>query len=232
MPPSNALRLAAKRFSLAGRSPFEPPPARCILWPVPTPRRIVLTGGPAAGKTSLSAALVAQLADVLVHVPEAATRVYESTGARWNSLDAAGRREIQRAIYRLQLQQEEELARRHPHKVLLLDRGSVDGAAYWPDGPDAYWPALGTTPERELGRYDAVIWLESCAALGLYDGAASNPCRFEDAREAIATGDRLFAAWKRHPRLHSIPAAPELAHKLATARNLLDGLLSPAAPSR
>jgi hypothetical protein len=92
---------------------------------------------------------------------------------------------VQRQIYRLQVQQEQDLAQQHPDKILLLDRGTIDGAAYWPEGAEDYWRDLGTTHAAELRRYDLVIWMESAAALGLYDGDASNFCRFEDAPAAI-----------------------------------------------
>ena len=42
-------------------------------------RRIVLTGGPGAGKTVISSALADRFADRLVLVPESATQVY----TRW-----------------------------------------------------------------------------------------------------------------------------------------------------
>lgn len=99
---------------------------------------------------------------------------------RWDWVDAAGRRDLQRRIYRLQREQEDRAASRHPNKILILDRGTVDGAAYWPDGPDAYWAEMGTTLEAELARYDHVIWMQTAAAIGIYDGSDSNSCRFED----------------------------------------------------
>src|SRR4051812_36062926 len=46
-------------------------------------KRIVLTGGPGAGKTSVAAALARAMPERLVHVPEAATRVYGQLGTRW-----------------------------------------------------------------------------------------------------------------------------------------------------
>ena len=161
----------------------------------------------------------------MTYVPEAATQVYQSLGTRWDLQDVSGRREIQRRIYRLQLQQETELAAANPGKALLLDRGSVDGSAYWPDGPDSYWHELGTTADSELNRYDAVIWLESCAVLGVYDGSASNPCRHEDAAGAIATGRRLHAVWQAHRRFHSVPAYPDLEQKIVAVRAILDAFL-------
>ena len=69
-------------------------------------KRIVLTGGPGAGKTFISHRLVAQRADRFALVPEAATQVYSVLQTRWDRLDVAGRREVQRKIYRFQIEQD------------------------------------------------------------------------------------------------------------------------------
>src|SRR3712207_2922358 len=98
-------------------------------------RRVVLTGGPGAGKTVVSAAIARADPSRFALVPEAATQVYDALRTRWDLLDLEGRRDVQRRIYRLQREQEERLARNFPGKVLLLDRGTIDGAAYWPEGP-------------------------------------------------------------------------------------------------
>src|SRR5689334_16268192 len=143
--------------------------------------RIVLTGGPGAGKTVVSRRIAADHPDRFVLVPEAATQVYDALQTRWDKLDLEGRRDVQRKIYRLQVDQEDRTAAANPGKILLLDRGTIDGAAYWPEGPADYWRDVESTLERELRRYDMVIWMESAAALGLYDGDSSNFCRFEDA---------------------------------------------------
>src|SRR4051794_7241670 len=108
-------------------------------------KRIVLTGGPGAGKTVISRRIAAEHPDRYVLVPEAATQIYDALQTRWDQLDLAGRRDVQRRIYALQLQQEQRIANEHAGKILLLDRGTLDGATYWPDGTDDYWASLGTT---------------------------------------------------------------------------------------
>src|SRR3954452_22879758 len=151
--------------------------------------RIVLTGGPGAGKTVVAHRLAAAQPDRFALVPEAATQVYDALQTRWDRLDIEGRRDVQRRIYRVQIEQEARLAAEHPGKILLLDRGTIDGAAYWPEGPDDYWRDLGSTLPAELARYEQVIWMQTCAAVGAYDGDASNSCRFEDAEGAVASGE-------------------------------------------
>ncbi len=183
--------------------------------------RIVLTGGPGAGKTVLTARLSEKWPDRLVLVPEAATQVYSAMQTRWDRLDLAGRHAVQRSIYRLQVEQEDRIAREHPGKTLLLDRGTIDGATYWPEGAEDYWRDLGTALPRELARYERVIWMETCATLGLYDNDASNACRFEDAPAAVAAGARLLDLWQMHPKLIRIGAFPKIEDKLAAVQAAL-----------
>jgi predicted ATPase len=183
--------------------------------------RIVLTGGPGAGKTVISRRIVADHPDRFVLVPEAATQVYDALQTRWDKLDLEGRRDVQRKIYRLQVDQEDRTLAAHPGKILLLDRGTIDGAAYWPEGPEDYWRDVGSTLETELKRYDAVIWMESAAALGLYDGDASNARRFENAQGAIESGKLLLDLWGGHPNLKRVGAFANLEEKIGAVKETL-----------
>ncbi len=177
-------------------------------------KRIVLTGGPGAGKTVIAARIAGEQPDRYALVPEAATQVYTQLQTRWDRLDAAGRHDVQRRIYRLQREQEERIAAEHPTKTLLLDRGTIDGAAYWPPGAEDYWRDLGTSHAAELARYDAVILLQTSAALGLYDGDGSNVCRFEDAQGALASDALLLRLWGDHSNLKRVEAFKNLSDKV------------------
>ncbi|GIW75843.1 MAG: hypothetical protein KatS3mg104_0906 [Phycisphaerae bacterium] len=177
-------------------------------------RKIVLTGGPGAGKTLITRLLAERYPDQFVIVPESATQVYSELKTRWDRLDIPGRKYVQQRIYAHQIAQEDQASLAHPGKRLLLDRGTIDGAAYWPDGPEAYWKELGTTLARELARYGQVIWLETAASLGIYDGEISNPVRFESPLDAIRSGTRLLELWKDHPNLHSVGAFVHIEDKI------------------
>ena len=191
------------------------------------PRKIVITGGPGSGKTVITQR-VAQLDPRFIAVPEAATQFYTMLQTRWDRLDLAGRHDAQRRMYDLQREQESRISAAHPDKILLLDRGTVDGAAYWPEGPEAFWRDRNTTHAAEVARYDAVFLLETAATIGLYDGDASNAVRFETGDAAIAAGNLLRELWSGHPQLHFIAAYEKFEEKIAAVRNVLELIIAPA----
>lgn len=188
-------------------------------------KRIVLTGGPGAGKSVIAQGIARDFPDRFALVPESATQVYHQLGTRWDLLDLPGRRDAQRRMYRLQLEQEARIELANPGRVLLLDRGTVDGAAYWPDGPDAFWHDVGSSLEKELARYDAAIWLETAAAIGAYDGDASNDIRFETHHDAIPAGQVVLKLWSSHPKLTRVTALPDFEDKIRAVESAVLQLL-------
>lgn len=184
-------------------------------------RRIVLTGAPGSGKTTIVRELARRLGDRVVIVPEAATQYYTGLGLRWDQLTVEQRRDAQRAIYRLQVNQENLIDQAHPDRTIVLDRGTIDGSAYWPDGPDNYWIDLKTTHAEQLQRYDRVLVLETAAQIGIYDGGLSNHIRFEDASGAVEAGRLLERLWLDHPDLHQVRARPLLEEKIQDVIRLI-----------
>ena len=69
----------------------------------------------------------------------------------------------QQAIYHVQKNLEQTQQIHFPGRVLLCDRGTLDGAGYWHNGLDSWCEEIGTTVEKELARYDAVIFFQSAA---------------------------------------------------------------------
>ena len=97
-------------------------------------RIIVLTGGPCAGKTAVQHVAQEQFGDRLVLVPEAATLLF--SGGFPLPVSDVTRRAAQRAIYFVQRELEEACMAHAPENaVVLCDRGTADGAAYFLEGP-------------------------------------------------------------------------------------------------
>ncbi len=129
------------------------------------------------------------------------------------------RRAAQRAIYRIQSELERLAIEEGGAAVVLCDRGTLDGLAYWSDGAASFFEENETTPARELERYAAVIQLRTPLVDGGYNH--SNPLRVESAREAAAIDDRIAVAWRDHPRRSFVESAPDFIDKAARTIELV-----------
>ena len=183
---------------------------------VHAPRRIVLTGGPGAGKTAVLEVVQRHFCPHVAVLPEAASILFGGGFPRRPSLPA--RRAAQRAILRVQHELERMVLEEGHLAVALCDRGTVDGEAYWPGPPAELWADLGTTHEAELGRYAAVIHLRVPPPESYNH---QNPVRTETAEEAAAIDARIAEAWRGHPRRFVVDSSADFMTKLAEAVRLL-----------
>lgn len=197
----------------------------------PTNRRcrIVLTGGPGAGKTTAADLFRREIGERVVIVPEAATLLF--MGGFPRVMEAHARRAAQTAIYHLQRNLEDVQAARFPERILLCDRGTVDGAAYWPDEPESFFTAMKTTESEELARYDAVIFFESAAVGGLaMEGG--NPARIESVETACHLDRALHRIWSKHPRFivvrHNASFFKKITFGLTAIESIVADVLHPS----
>lgn len=158
-------------------------------------RRVVLTGGPGAGKTAVLELIRQSLCAHVKVLPEAAGVVFGGGFPRED--DPGCLRAAQRAIYHVQ-RELEAAGEVHNAAVVLCDRGTVDGLAYVPEPREDFWPSLHTTLEDELGRNDTVIHLRTPTVDRGYN--RSNPLRTESPAAAAAIDARILEAWADHPR--------------------------------
>jgi predicted ATPase len=176
-----------------------------------SPQLVVLTGGPGAGKTAVLEVVRRNFCEHVTVLPEAASILFGGGFPRGNNV--ASRSAAQRAIARVQMELERMAIEGNGTAVVLCDRGTLDGLAYWPGDPAAFWRELGVTPEAELARYAAVIHLR--VPLDGQGYGHSNPVRIESADEAAEIDARISAAWKGHPRLTEIAATENFLQKLS-----------------
>jgi predicted ATPase len=181
--------------------------------------RIVLTGGPGGGKTTAADLFRREIGErVVIVVPESATILFAGGFPRVADPAAVGA--TQRAIFGVQRNLEDVHAALYPDRVQLCDRGTIDGAAYWPTGPDDFFAAMGATHAAELGRYDAVIFLET-AALGDAAVEGGNRYRTESNAEAVELDRRLRALWAPHPNFHLVRHERSFLRKITAGLDIL-----------
>lgn len=180
------------------------------------PRRVVLTGGPGGGKTALLE-LIRQSFCEHVHVlPEAASVVFGGGFPRDYHADC--QRAAQRAIYHIQ-RELEATGDSHRPAIVLCDRGTLDGLAYWPGSWEEFWGAVGSTLDTELARYHAVVHLRTPTDDGGYN--RQNPLRTESATAAAEVDGRILDIWKAHPRRFVVASTTDFLDKCAEALRIL-----------
>jgi predicted ATPase len=178
-------------------------------------KKIVVTGGPGAGKTAVLELIRRSLCEHVHVVRESAGVVFGGGFPRTADLD--GRRAAQRAIFYVQRELEAAACSANA-AILLCDRATVDGVAYWA-GPGELWATVGTTLSEQIARYDAVIHLRTPPAEFGYNH--QNPLRIESAVEAAAIDARIAAAWASHPRRYEVGATASFLAKAARAIDIL-----------
>lgn len=187
------------------------------------PCRIVLTGGPGGGKTTAADLYRRELGEEVVIVPEAATLLFSGGFPRCTNIEAV--RSAQQAIYHVQRNLEDIQLNQYPNRVLLCDRGTIDGAAYWPEGDGSFFEYIGTTIEEELARYDAVIYFET-AAVGGISIEGGNPIRNENTEQAIALDKKLQNLWSQHSNFTFVPHDKSFLKKILFGMGSIQGTVA------
>ncbi|MBR4711442.1 MAG: AAA family ATPase [Clostridia bacterium] len=174
-------------------------------------RKIVVTGGPCAGKTtglSWIQNTFSQRGWKVLFVPETATELITGGVCPWT---CGTNLDYQIGQMRLQVTKEDifrTAADSMPDSRILIvcDRGALDNKAYMTQEEFNAVLARLHLDEVELrDSYDAVFHLET-AAKGVVEAYtfANNAARYETPEEACALDDRLIAAWTGHPHLRVI----------------------------
>ncbi len=183
------------------------------------PRKIVLTGGPGAGKTTAVSILRRELGEKIVVVPEAATMLFMGGFPRVNEPFAI--ESAQKAIFHVQRNLENVQASRFPNRTLLCDRGTLDSSVYWPTSPQDFLKQLDTTFEHELNQYDAVVFFESAAVGNINIIEDGNPTRHESLNEALTLNQKLKDIWSKHNNFTYIPHEKSFMKKLQRAHECI-----------
>jgi predicted ATPase len=182
-------------------------------------KRIVLTGGPGAGKTAVLELVQQLTCQHVVVLPEAASLLFRGGFPRGTRIGEQAA--TQRAIFHVQRELEAAADAADHAAIQLCDRGTVDGAGYWP-GPDTLWSALRVSREEEMARYDVVIHLRTPPATAYNH---ENPWRIESALEAARIDELIALAWQGHPQRIVIDSAVDFLEKARRAVAVLQAQL-------
>lgn len=163
--------------------------------------KICLTGGPSAGKTTVVDILSRELSTYATSVPEAASIIYKGGFPRNDDFDSI--KAAQKSIYYLQVEMERMIEKRSSKKVILCDRGTLDGPGYWPKDGSSFYDAVGSSIQAEIPRYDLVIHLQTVDRSVDYLGT---PVRQESPLEALKVDKDILQSWEPHPRRIVVPS--------------------------
>ncbi len=183
--------------------------------------KIVITGGPCAGKSTAMSRIqkvFAQKGYAVLFVPETATELITGGVAPWT---CGSNLDYQKCQLGLQLEKEKifynaALSMDKEKVLIVCDRGALDNKAYMTDAE--FSAVLGTLGINEIelrDGYDAVFHLVTAAkgAVEFYT-TENNAARKETPEQAAALDDKLIAAWTGHPHFRVIDNSSDFEEKI------------------
>lgn len=183
--------------------------------------KIVITGGPSAGKTTGLSWIQNEFTKrgyKVLFVPETATELISGGVAPWT---CGTNLDYQRCQMKLQMEKEkvfEQAAASMPDEKILIvcDRGAMDNRAYMTDEEfQIILKEIGKTEIELRDSYHAVFHMVTAAkgAEEFYT-TENNAARTENIAEAVKLDDKLIAAWTGHPHLRVINNNTDFEQKL------------------
>ena len=182
--------------------------------------KIVLTGGPCAGKTTAMNWIqnfFQKQGYKILFVPETATELITGGLTPWETKTNV---EFQSILFDLQLEKErlfEEGAKSLPNNKILIvcDRGLLDNKAYMTGRDFEYILKQKRLSEIKVrDSYDAVFHLVTAAKGAEKYYNLDNEARTETKEEAAKLDDNLIASWTGHPHLRIIDNSTDFESKM------------------
>jgi len=198
--------------------------------------RLVLTGGPCAGKTTAMSFIQNAMAERVyrvIFVPETATELITEGVAPWLT-DGL---EFQKSLFSLQILKENiaiHLAETMKDEKILIvfDRGLLDNKVFMTDDEWAQVLRHASMTETEAcSRYDAVLHLVT-AAIGAREfyTTANNAARKETPEQAAEQDRKIVNAWAPHQRLRIVDNSTDFNEKMKRTIREITAMLGEPAP--
>lgn len=194
--------------------------------------KVVITGGPCAGKSSALEYLIKYYQEKNIKVffiKEVATELINQGIAPWTCKTSL---EFQKIRMNLQLQKEteieEEIKKCKDEKILVIyDRGLMDSNAYTKDNEfNEVLNELNLNIIDARDRYDAVFHLLSVSKdKEEFYTLSNNNARIETVEEAKILDDKIIASWIGHPHFRIIKSYDLFIDKINNLVNEINNLL-------
>ena len=191
--------------------------------------KIVLTGGPCAGKTTALVRVIEHFSSLgfkVFTIPEVPT-LFTQAGMNYLTKNKGLFYEGEKATLEIQLALEDKFMRMAQECaasqpcLIVCDRGTIDISAYMaPETWNEITHAVGTSTPELRSRYDAVLHLVSAAdGAEQYYTTANNVSRNESNDEeglriARMLDKKVIKAWTGHPHLRVINNSEDFDKKL------------------
>lgn len=175
-------------------------------------KKIVLTGGPCAGKTTALVKVIEHFSSLgykVFTIPEVPT-IFLQAGMDYLTKNQDWFYEGEKSTLEIQLAFEDDFTRMaqtiNGPVVIICDRGALDISAYL---PTEMWEKItglcNVTTQQLRDRYDAVLHLVSAAdGAEQYYNTTSNEMRTEGIEKARLLDRKVIQAWTGHPHLRVI----------------------------
>ena len=188
--------------------------------------KIVLTGGPAAGKTTLTSQIMKLFKQEdgwrVITIPETATELISGFGIKpfGNCMSMLAFQDfvIADQIHKEKLALDAAQIVPEDRILIIYDRALMDDKAYISDEEFAATIAkFGRTEAEVLANYDLVLHLVTCAKGAEFAYNLGNEARTESLEYAREMDDRTLRAWSAHPNLKIIDNSVNFADKIQRA---------------
>ena len=199
--------------------------------------KIVLTGGPCAGKTTALSWIsnyFSKRGYSVLFVPETATELISNGVSPWSCGTNYDYQSHQIKLQKVKEEIFESAAKTMKNDKILIvcDRGILDNKAYMKDAEfKRILKEMNTSEIKERDAYDAVFHLVT-AAKGKEDvyTLTNNAARTETPEEARKLDDKIISAWTGHPHFRIIDNSTEFEEKLERLLKEIAGFLGEPEP--
>lgn len=169
--------------------------------------KIVLTGGPMAGKSSILLHLEKYYSKKVQVIPEIATSFERIFFKNHYFFTKSLNNDLNKLFFFLQLRLEaiySKVAKEKNVKILVCDRGLFDGAAYCNGGVREFLSINNTSPKEMYDQYDVVIYLESLLKIDEKKSLAFRPLMKKEKNLILKISNSNLKNWKHHQNFHYV----------------------------